>query len=212
MSTSRLVIVGDGAVFKLAAAIAAKTRPSGTVGLISLRPDQIAASQLEFLDSETAASTDVFAAIGMHALNYARFDLWAKIRLKGFRCASLVHPTACVESTVRVADNCLVGPFVSIGPDATVERGSVLLSHSSVASDARVGAFGWLAKGAAVGAGAQIGSHVLLGEGVRIADGVLVGDNCELTIEGSYRSDVAGGTFADPAFDSPVRLYSASSA
>ena len=208
MSANRLVIVGDGPIFKMAAAIAAKIRPAGSVRLMSLRPDQIAESQLEFLDSETASSTEVFAAIGMHALNYARFDLWAKIRLKGFRCASLLHPTACVESTARVADNCLVGPFVSVGPDATIERGSILLSHSSVASDARVGAFGWLAKGAAVGDGAQIGSHVLLGEGVRVADGVLVGDNCELAVEGTYRSDVAGGTFVDPGFDAPVRLYS----
>ena len=93
MNASRhLVVVGEAPLATLAATIGVMERGAANVRLVELTPDRIATSELEFLSGDPAGSTDVFAAIGLSALNYARFDLWAKLKLAGYRCAT-VNPS-----------------------------------------------------------------------------------------------------------------------
>ena len=208
MSDLKLVIIGDGPLLDMAVAIAERTRTSGYV-VERLAPQDIASSALSCLDNKEHSTTEVFAAIGLHALNYARFDLWAKLRLRGFRAATLVDPSACVASSSRLAENCLVGPCVSVGSNATLGAGTVIEAGAQIAAGTNVGKFVWIGANATLGASASVGQHCVLAAAVNIGSGVHVGAHCELAQAGSYLHAVTDGTFVSPSFSQAVRLYRA---
>ena len=206
MSESNLVIVGDGPAMELAAGIAERTRPAGSFRLVDLHTDDIGSTDLWFLADDDPARTQVFAAVGFHALNFARYDLWAKFRFKGYKAATLVHPTADIEESAKVSENCLIGPFVSIGANAKVGRATVLIGRNDIALRGNVGPFSWMARGASIGSSASVGSHVVLGENVMVCDGIAIGDYSEIAVPGTYRHPIAHGTFLSPSFDGPARM------
>lgn len=199
----RLVVVGEAPLATLAATIGVMERGAGNVRVVELAPDRIADSELGFLADDPPDATDVFAAIGLSALNYARFDLWAKLKLKGYRCATLVHPRACVDASAMLVDNVLVGPSASIEPEARVGRGTIVTAATSVGTAAAIGPWCWLARGVVVGAQAAVGAHVVLGTGVQLADRTEFPGPGEIDVAGTYRGKIAQGTFISPEF--PVR-------
>jgi len=206
VSASKLILVGEGAALALAVAIATRTRPEGSFRVVELRAEEIGLTALEFLADADPAVTQVFAAVGPNALNFARYDLWAKFRFRGFRTATLVHPTADVDPAAEIGENCLIGPFVSIGAGASLGRANTLMGRNDIGARGRIGSFNWLARGAGLGASATVGSHVAIGEDVMICDGVTVGEHSEITVAGAYRHSIARGTFISVMFDKPAKM------
>lgn len=204
MSSERnLVIIGEAQLGAQAATIGVIERGAAHVRVFELAPDQIGATDLAFLSDDLPDSTDVFAAIGPAALNYARFDLWAMLKLRGYRCATLVHPRAHVDSSALLADNVLVGPNAAIEPGARIQRGSIVSAAASIGTRATIGAWAWIARAAVVGAGASVGEHVVLGSGVQLADHTDLPGPAEIDMPGVYRGRIASGTFVSPEFPAP---------
>lgn len=196
----RLVIIGEPPLATLAATIGVMERAAGNVRVVELPPDRIADSDLGFLADDSPESTDVFAAIGLSALNYARFDLWAKLKLRGYRCATLVHPRACVDASAALADNVLVGPSASIEPEVRVGRGTIVGAATTIGTAATIGPWCWLARGVVVGAMAGVGAHVVLGSGVQLADRTELPGPGEIDVAGAYRGRFPEGTFVSTEF------------
>ena len=202
-----LIVVGDGALACVAESIAKRTQAYTRVELRDLAADNISSVDIAELVGHNPAACVVFAAIGVQALNYARFDLWAKFRFAGYRCAKLVDPTAHVDETAELEDNCLVDVHTSVGPGSHVGSGTILSSGVRVAGAARVGRFSWVGVNSTIGADAKIGSHVILGPGVHILGASTVGGHCEIAIPGRYEN-LSDGTFISHLFDTPARIYS----
>ena len=203
MSEARnLVVIGEAPLATLAAAIGVMERGRARVRTVELAPDQIGDSDLAFLADDPSESTDVFAAIGLSALNYARFDLWAKLRLKGYRCATLIHPRADVDPSATLADNVLVGPNATIEPHVRVGRGTIVGAAASIGTAASIGPWDWIARGVVIGARATIGAHVVLGNGVQLADRTELSGPAEIDVAGTYRGMIPAGTFISPEFRS----------
>lgn len=195
-----LVVVGEAPLATLAAAIGVMERGAARVRVVELAPDQIAATDLGFLSGDPPETTDTFAAIGLSALNYARFDLWAKLRLKGYRCAALAHPRACVDSTATLGDNVLVGPNAVLEPEVRIGRGTIVGASSTVGTASSVGPWCWIARGGVVGAKVSVGAHVVLGCGVQLSDNARFPGPGEIDVAGTYRGVFAAGTFVSPEF------------
>lgn len=212
MSTMKLIIIGDGPALDMAVAIAERMRAAGQVVIERLAPQDIAASALACLDNRESTATEVFAAVGLHALNYARFDLWAKLRLRGFRAATLIDPTACVIGSARLAENCLIGPCASVGSSATLGVGTVIEAGAQIGGGSSVGKFVSIGANATLGADASVGHHTVIASCVSIASGVRIGAHCDIENSGSYFNAIAEGTFISPSFSDPVRLYRAATA
>lgn len=209
MSDVKLVIIGDGPVLDMAVAVAERTRPLGQVVIARLAPQDIASIELPWLDNMEPTTTEVFAAIGLHALNYARFDLWAKLRLRGFRAATLIDPTACVIGSARLAENCLIGPCASVGSSATLGVGTVIEAGAQIGGGSSVGKFVWIGANATLGADASVGHHTVIASCVSIASGVRIGAYCDIAQSGSYLNALPDGTFVSASFPHPVRMYRA---
>ena len=143
MNPETLTIIGDGAIVRDAASIARRTRDPASVLVESLAPDSIATSALAFLREADQATTAVFAAIGVSALNYARFDLWARLRLLGYRCATLVDPSAAIDPSAKLADNVMIGAYAVIGADVELRSGTIVQSRACIQVGAKVDRFSW---------------------------------------------------------------------
>jgi acetyltransferase-like isoleucine patch superfamily enzyme len=202
MSGRRLVVIGEAPLATLAAAIGVMERGTANVRVVELAPDSIATDTLDSLSADPPEATDVFAAIGLSALNYARFDLWAKLRMKGYRCATLVHPRAHVDPSAVLADNVLIGPNASIESDVHVGRGTIVGAAASIGTAASIAPWCWLARGVVIGALASVGAHTVLGTGVQLADRTQFQGPGEIDVAGAYRGVYPAGTFVSPEFRS----------
>jgi len=198
-----LVVVGEAPLATLAASIGIADRGKDRVRIIDLAPDRIADDPLESLSHVDPASADVFAAIGVSALNFARYDLWARLRFNGFRCAALVHPRAFVDPSAVLGENALVGPGAIVEPGAKVGRGTIVGSGAVVGTGSEIGLWCWLGSRATVGTRAKVGAHSVLGSGVHLADGAEFAGPGEIDVPGTYRGRFEPGTFIAAGFPSP---------
>ncbi|WP_058641711.1 DapH/DapD/GlmU-related protein [Pseudacidovorax intermedius] len=169
--------------------------------------DDAGAQTAALLASVDPTRTAFFAALDSQAINHARLDVYATARLRGFRAASVRHPSAIVAPDARIGENCW------IGAGALLARG-VRIGHNTIVSDgvrldagAQLGSHGWVGAGASVGARTQVGPHALIGADVRLAADLRIGRHCVVDVPGTYAESLADGTFIDPLFPLPVRIY-----
>lgn len=199
MTTSTLLVVGNGATARMAMSVAAVTRPDCDVRLVELATNDIATLDVGSLGLPPGQAM-VFAAIGPSALGFARFDLWAKLKFAGYRFATLTHPAASCDPTVTLGENVLIGAGTIIADGASVGRGTVVGAGSVIAADTSIAPWCWLATGVMLGTGCSVGSHTVFGVGSRVADGAVIGATCELDSRDVLRGTYASGTFITPEF------------
>jgi UDP-3-O-[3-hydroxymyristoyl] glucosamine N-acyltransferase len=197
-------------VFEAIAASQAVFTGAGTLHVVRLpSTDAIAGESLAALPA-AEGGIDVFAAVDQSALNFARFDLYGRLRLIGYKFRTLVHPSAVVDPSVQLGENCWVGPGANIGPQARLGHNTFVGAGALIESQASLGANVWAGAAARVGAGAAIGIHSVIGADVRVADGVAIGRYCSIETPGAYLQSLPDKTYIDPLFDLPVRVYGAS--
>lgn len=205
--SAELWMVGCGRVFEAIAACWGAAEPNTALNLVRLASTDAIAAPLEERLAGASDEARFFAAVDQSALNYARFDLYGRLRLGGRKFRSLVHPAAVVDATVQIGENCWIGPGavvedgVKLGHNTFVGTGALVLGGAELAAHA------WIGAGARVGHGARIGTHTVLGADVRIAAGMTIGRHCSIESPGDYATPIADRTFVDPLFSKPVRIY-----
>jgi UDP-3-O-[3-hydroxymyristoyl] glucosamine N-acyltransferase len=197
-----MLIVGDGVAARMAEAIARARSDDDVVSVIELAPQDIGGFDTSALGPATS-ETAIFPAIGPSALNFARFDLWAKLKLAGFRIGTLIHPAARCDASARFAEGVMVCAGATVDAGAYVGKGTIIGSGSLIGIDASVGAWCWLSTGVKIGPQASVGSHVVLGSGMVLADRAKVGDTCEIDTGTVCRGEYPTGTFISPEFPLP---------
>jgi acetyltransferase-like isoleucine patch superfamily enzyme len=212
VTISKLIIVGEGITLDLAVSIAERARYAQRIEVEYVASHEIAAKPLDFLGEISVESTKVFAAIGSQALNYARFDLWAKLRLRGLIVATLIDPSACVIDPFLLGENCLVGPLASIGKGVSVGAGTVVEAGARLSGMSGVGKFTWIGANATLNSSASLGDHSVLGAGTTIDTGVRIGKHCDICALTRCKQNISDGTFISDLFDQPVRLFNVSAA
>lgn len=206
---SPMLVVGHGPVLEIARSIASAANAPAVPRFVEVTPDLIADTDLGALTGDARPGALAFAAVGLHALNHARSDLVARLRNSGFEAGTLVHASAFVDPTSRLAGNVLVNAGATIGPGCEIEEGAVVLDGARIEAGARVGAYAWIGANVVIGFGASVGAHTILRPGVNLDAGVPVGDHCELATPGLRQKAIEGSTFETPAFELPVRIFRA---
>jgi UDP-3-O-[3-hydroxymyristoyl] glucosamine N-acyltransferase len=203
VNATNLVVIGSGPMLTLALSLATAERGADHVHAIVLDSRDIATFDAMSLTDHAPGTTEAFAAVGSSALNFARFDLWAKLKLAGYRCATLVHRDARCDPSVTLADNVLVGAAAVVQAGASIGRGSIVGAGSIVGVDTKIAPWCWLANGVVLGNQVSLGAHAVLGVGVGIADVASIEGPCEIDVAGTYRGAYGPGTFISPEFPLP---------
>jgi UDP-3-O-[3-hydroxymyristoyl] glucosamine N-acyltransferase len=204
-----LALVGSGSVFETVRAalprIAGEDRHSYVMQLAST--DATAADVAAFLSTLNAGEVHVFAAIDQNALNHARLDAYACARLRGFKCETLIHPSAIVEPDARMGENCWIGAGALIGAGVRIGNNTFIGTGARIDPGVQLGANAWVGPGAAIGQNARVGSHCVIGTDVKIAANVVLGRHCSIDVPGAYADSLSDGTFIDALFSVPVHIF-----
>lgn len=176
---SKLVIIGAGGFGREVLAWARTAMPDQEVkGFLDDNPSierdaRLRVPMLGPLDRHVPAPDELFVcAIGNPAARRAAVE---KIKGRGGRFVSLIHPTAVVAEGAHVGVGAIICPFALISVDAQVGDGSVVYYHSSVDHDAIIGAWVQISGHCDIMGGATIGEEVFLGSHAAVFPRVDVG-------------------------------------
>ena len=210
--SARLWLVGCGRVFESIAAGAGSYEGGENLEIRRLEStDAIAGAA--FADMPAHQGDDrVFVAVDQSALNHARFDLYGRLRLAGYRFRTLIHRSAIVDPSAQIGENCWVGPGAIVASRAVLGNNTFVGAGALVDAAAQLASSVWVGSGARVGADSHIGSHSVIGADVRIGNAIEVGRHCSVETPGNYVEPLPDRTFIDPLFVLPVRVYGGAAA
>lgn len=205
-----MALMGHGALFDDIAACAPALTAGGLLRLMPLSPEGAVADQaMALLEGQDPEGLRIFTAIDEQALNHERLDAYARLRLRGFRALSLRHPSATVADGVRIGENCWIGARAVIAHGVQIGNNTVIGDAARIEAGARLGSNAWVGPGASIGRGTALGPHSVVASDVHIAAGLQIGRHCVIGIAGAYTQSLPDGSFIDPLFPSPVRIYGA---
>src|SRR3990172_3240340 len=210
MSTGEpLLILGSGRLFERVRMQWPQREPRREIRTVELAMEDMATLQETVLHSHPAGATRVFAAFDSTALNFARLDLLSRLRLLGYRADTFVHPSAFVDATATIAENCYIAEGAVVGPRARIAYNCFLGAGARLGHQVQVQHSCWIEAGVTCGDGCGVGMHSILGLGVIVGHGVKIGNYCGLEVPAHHDTDVSDRTYFHPQFDRPVRIYTA---
>ncbi len=165
---------------------------------------------LEELESAFPAAThEVLVCVGYRRVNRGREELVRSSSARGYRLATIVHPSAWVSPDAEVGANCIVFPRAVVEPFTELGDGVVVWSGGVVAHDCRIGDFCFLAPNATVAGNVTLGERCFVGANATVRDGVTLGADCVVGAGALVKHDTEPGSVF-PAAGTPVGRRSSS--
>lgn len=117
-----------------------------------------------------------------------------RLRERGARFVSVVHPTAYVATSAVVGEGCVVAPFAMVGAHSTVGANVALNTYASVGHDAVIGDHCVLSPYSAVNGNVTLGSGVFLGSAAIVTPGRWVGRASKVSVGAAVTRDIEAGS------------------
>lgn len=114
-----------------------------------------------------------FCAIGD---NQARAKMARRAQGFGWKPATLVHPSAIIDSTVEIGAGSCIAPAVVVSYKTKIGAHVVIDSHVSVGHDASLSDFCEVFSGARINGNCRVGEYAMVGCNATLLPGTLVGD------------------------------------
>lgn len=121
------------------------------------------------------ATHDFFVAIGN---NRVRERLLEELKQNGASIATLIHPNAVIDPSVKIGTGTVVMAGVVINADAVIGDGAILNTCSSVDHDCVVQDYCHVAVGAHLCGTVTLGQRTLVGAGATVINNVSVCQDC----------------------------------
>lgn len=158
-------------------------------------PEQIASThwrgitaitELQLLENYSPDSVELVLGMGFMPGDNTRRDLFFSYKLKGYRFATLCHPTALLSPSVSLGEGCQIMAGAIIQADASCADNVIINTAARIDHDTRIGAHSHVAPGVVVcgavivdpevfiGASATVIQNRYIGKGSIIAAGTLV--------------------------------------
>ena len=108
----------------------------------------------------------------------------------------LIHPSAVIDSTVKISEGTVVMAGAVINADVVLGRGCIINTCSSVDHDCRIGDFVHVSVGAHIAGTVEIGERTWIGIGAAVSNNVSICSECmigagavvvkDIDMEGTY--------------------------
>lgn len=108
--------------------------------------------------------------------NRARARLSARLRNRGERLISAIHPAAVVAPDVRLGAGVVICAGVVVNTGAIVEDGAILNTGCTVDHHCRIGRYAHVAPGVHLAGNVEIGEGALVGIGSAVIPGCAIGE------------------------------------
>ncbi len=125
--------------------------------------------------------------------NAARQRCFERLRSKGIRISTVVHPRASVSKSAQLGEGTVVMAGAVVNPDATCGPGAIVNSGAVVEHDCTLGAFVHVSPNAALGGNVAIGDRSHVGLGASVTPGTRIGRDVRVGAGAAVVRDVADG-------------------
>jgi len=207
----KVVIFGAG---KIAEVVAHYIRHASDFDLVAFTCDREYVSAEEYLglpltpfdelpEKYPPGEFSIFVAQGYQKLNQLRSGTIDRVRDKGYRLVSYIHPKANVPADFEYGENCLVldtqaiQPRARIGNNVFVFSGTLVGHHSVIHDNCWITSSAAISGSVTLGRNCFVGANATIGHEVEIGDDSIIGAGCIVT-----RSQPAGSVIVQP--DTPV--------
>jgi len=120
--------------------------------------------------------------------------MWNEIEKLGLSSPVLVHPSAVVSSTARLAAGCVVGANATISALVVLDENVYISFNASVGHHSRIGRHGVVSPGARVGGEVTCGTHFFIGLAGVVIPRVSIGDNVTVSAGALVVARLRNGT------------------
>jgi acetyltransferase EpsM len=184
---SWLVVYGAGGHGK---SVIELVQAAGGYQLVGVIDDAVAAGT-RVLDFEVLGSGDQLRELRMDGVGLAvnavggigdirsRVRVFDRLAAAGFKCPTVIHPTAFVEPSAELADGVQIFPHAYVGSQARLGYGVIVNTAAIVSHDCEIDDYVNLAPGSVLAGAVTVGDRSLIGMGVTV--------NLEVTIGGLAR-------------------------
>ena len=121
------------------------------------------------------------------------------------RFVSVIHPSAVIDATVRIAGGSVVFAGAVIQPDAAIGAHAIINTGASIDHDCAIGDFVHIAPGVRLAGDVALGDGVFLGVGTVVIPGVRVGGWATVGAGAAVIDDLPDGTVAAGVPARPLR-------
>ena len=134
----------------------------------------------------------------------SRLIVFDNLAQAGFSCPMVIHPTAFVEASARLASGVQVFPHAYIGSSVQVGFGSIINTGAIVSHDCSLGEAVNLSPGAILAGAVQVGARTMIGMGVTVNLEVKIGTGARSGNGATIKADVPAGTIVKAGSTWPV--------
>ena len=162
-------------------------------GFLSNRPDDLKGWRIDaplLGDDESyriEAGDRFLFAIGRPEIKRTMIE---RLKARGARFATLIHPTAVVAPTAEIGEGVIVCPFCTVSDHVRLEDFAMLNFYASVGHDARIGRYAILSPYATVNGFSVVGEEAFLGSHVTLTAGRKLGDGARVSANVAVHADV----------------------
>ncbi|WP_218568387.1 acetyltransferase [Pseudomonas sp. H9] len=126
---------------------------------------------LDMLDPEQVL---LIHGVGQLPRNFVRQRIHDRLKAKGFKFATLVHPYTWIDETVVLGEGVQIMAGAIIQPDVTIGAGTIINTGASVDHDCRVGAHVHVGPGAVLCGNVAVQEEVFIATGCTVLPGLTV--------------------------------------
>ena len=122
-----------------------------------------------------------------------RIQVFERLRLAGFTCPAVVHPSAVVEPSALLAEGVQVFPLAYVGSEAQVSYGAIINTSAVVSHDCCIGDYANLSPGAILAGEVTVGSASLIGMSATVNLRTCIGSGARIGNGATVKGDVPEG-------------------
>jgi sugar O-acyltransferase (sialic acid O-acetyltransferase NeuD family) len=119
-----------------------------------------------------------------------RVKVFERLIKANFRCPTIVHPKAFIESSASLSDGVQVFPHAYIGSEAQIGFGCIVNTGAIISHECVLGDYANISPGVVLAGEVHISSRVLIGMGVTINLGVRIGAGARIGNGATIKSNV----------------------
>lgn len=147
----------------------------------------------EALERYARADVLLVNGVGSVDVDAARQRLFERLKERGFRFATVVHPSAVIAADVVLAEGAQIMAGVILQAGSTIGKNVIINTRAAVDHDCRISDHVHIAPGATLSGGVTVGNNTHIGTGASIIHNIHIGRNCLIAAGAAVVRDVPDG-------------------
>lgn len=125
-----------------------------------------------------------------------RMRLYRRVKEKGYKCKTLIHPTAYVSPSAAIGEGTVIQHGVVVSSDAKVGDNCFFQSLALVGHDCAIGDHCVVSSHAAISGNVSIGDNTFIAPGVVIKEKINIGSNSIIGMGAVVQRDIPDNVIA----------------